>query len=269
MGLKPLSELEAFYEGVAPHYDADYALLFPRWTSFYLGLAQETGGPVLEAGCGTGRISIEIARAEIECHGVDVSAHMLDRFHQKLASEPESVRRRITITHADFRTAALDRRFALIIAPGNVMNSFIDRTDQRAWLRNVHRHLDRGGLFCFDTFQPDYVRMLNEFSQGIFDVDRIEEGTGHRIRRWTRCHHEFEFQRFLVEMRWTVQDAGGTIVSEQSKAIMQRWYTQAELLNLLELERFEVRNYWGDFDRMPFGPASPEQIVLSTPSEAE
>jgi hypothetical protein len=187
---------------------------------------------------------------------------MLERFRSKLADAPEAVRRRITITHADFRAATLDRRFALIIAPGNVMNSFIERADQRAWLSNVRRHLAPVGLFCFDTFQPAYGRMLTEFAQGICDVDRVDEATGHRTRRWTRCRHEFEFQRFLVEMRWTVEDAAGTVHSEQSKTIMQRWYTQPELLNLLELEQFEIRDYWADFDRSPFGPGSPEQIVV-------
>jgi len=268
MKINPLSELQDFYEVIAPRYDADYALLFPRWTSFYLGLAKEVGGPVLEAGCGTGRIALEIARAGIDCDGVDISSAMLDRFRSKLAGEPESVRRRIAVTQADFRTASLDRRFALIIAPGNVMNSFIERDDQRAWLGNVRRHLATGGVFCFDTFQPAYGRMINEFAQGICDVDRVDEATGHRTRRFTRCRHEFEFQRFLVEMRWTVEDAAGTVLSEESKTIMQRWYTQPELLNLLELEQFEIRDYWGDFDRSPFAAGSPEQIVLCSATRA-
>jgi SAM-dependent methyltransferase len=260
--VKPQSDLESFYEAIAPLYDADYALLFPRWTSFYLELARETGGPVLEAGCGTGRISLEIARAEIDCQGVDISPAMLDRFNSKLAEEPEPVRRRIAITHADFRAASLNRRFALIIAPGNVMNSFIEREEQRAWLSNVRRHLAPAGLFCFDTFQPAYARMINEFAHGVWDVDRVDEATGNRTRRWTRCRHEFEFQRFLVEMRWTVEDAAGAVISEQSKSIMQRWYTQPELLNLLELEQLEIRHYWGDFDRTTFTTGSPEQIVV-------
>jgi hypothetical protein len=63
-------------------------------------------------------------------------------------------------------------------------------------------------------------------------------------------------------MRWTIKDATGTVLSEESKTIMQRWYTQPELLNLLELEQFEIRHYWGDFDRSPFGPGSLEQIVV-------
>ncbi len=262
MSLTSLSGLLSFYEVIAHRYDDDYAQLFPPWTTFYLGLARETGGPVLEAGCGTGRISIEIARAGIECHGVDISTAMLDRFQSKLSAEPEPVRRRIAITQADFRTEPLERRFALIIAPGNVMNSFPERADQRAWLSNVRRHLAPGGLFCFDTFQPAYDRMVKDFTQGVCDVDRIDQATGLRTRRFVRCSYEFEFQRFQVEMRWTMEDTAGIVVSEQSKSIMQRWYTQPELLNLLELERFEICHYWGDFDRNPFGAGSPEQIPL-------
>jgi SAM-dependent methyltransferase len=255
------SELEAFYSVIAPHYDRDYAVLSKSWTDFYTGLAVESGGPVLEAGCGTGRICLEIARRGIEVHGADISGAMLDRFRAKLAAEPDEVRRRITISHVDFRAADLNSKFALIISPGNVINSFADRDDQRAWLRNVRRHLLPQGAFCFDTFQPDYHRMLREFSKEHTDIETTDPSTGNTITRITRCTYGLEFQRFEVDMRWVTRDPSGNTVAEVSKSILQRWFTQAELLNLLELERFRVLDYWGNWDRSPFGEGSPEQII--------
>ena len=259
--LTDISGLEQFYSVIAPYYDGDYDILARTWVTFYAALSVESGGPVLEAGCGTGRVSLEVARRGVCLHGVDISEAMLDRFRGKLADEPAAVRDRLAITRADFRYADIGERFPLIVCPGNVINSFIDRQDQRAWLRNARRHLAPAGALVFDTFQPDYARMVGDYSAGIVDVDRVDPKTGLRVRRRIKATYEFEFQRFLVDMCWTVEDASGSIISEQTGSIPQAWYTRPQIENLLELEGLRIVDYWGDFDRTPFGKGATHQIV--------
>ncbi len=259
------TELDAFYKLIAPYYDEDYApLLGGKDIVFYRRLAEESGGPVFEMGCGTGRVLLPLARAGIAMHGMDSSQAMLDHLCVSLRSEPAEVRERVSLTQGDIRYDDVGLRFPLVIAAGNVLHSFLEREDQRAWFRNARRHLAPGGAFCFDVFQFDYRRLLLPPHAWNVDVDRTDPQTGHRTRRFSRCLHEPEFQRFRVEMRWVTEDSAGGTVSQQSGSVMQRWFTRGELECLFEMEGFRIVDYWGSFEREPFGGGSPQQIVRAT-----
>ncbi|MEK7755322.1 MAG: class I SAM-dependent methyltransferase, partial [Acidobacteriota bacterium] len=232
---------------------------------FYRRLAEACGGPVLEMGCGTGRVLLPLARAGIAMHGMESSLAMLGQLRASLDREPASVRDRVALTHGDIRSTDAGLRFALVIAPGNVLHSFLERNEQRAWLANARRHLAAGGALVFDVFQPDYRRLLAAPDDWVQDVDRVDSRTGHRVRRLARCVHEVEFQRFRVEMRWVIEDAAGQTVAQESASVMQRWFTRGELENLLDLEGFRITDYWGSFAEEPFGKGSPAQIVRAVP----
>ena len=91
----------------ARYYDAAYAALGTLGpdAAFYRGLAQEVGGPVLEIGCGTGRVLLEVAQTGRPCTGLDLSPSMLDVLKGRLP--------RATTALADMRDFDLDgRRFA-------------------------------------------------------------------------------------------------------------------------------------------------------------
>jgi SAM-dependent methyltransferase len=247
---------------IAPSYDEDYAgILKGIDVAFYRRLAETSAGPVLEMGCGTGRVLVPLARAGLAMYGMDSSAAMLDQLRATLAREPDEVRQRVSLHQGDIRATDLGRRFPLIIAPGNVLHSFLERESQRAFLRNTRRHLAVGGALCFDVFQMDYRRLLLPPDEWIPDADRVDSRTGHRLRRFARCQHEPEFQRFRVEMRWLTEDAEGRTVSEKTASVMQRWFTRGELECLLELEGLRMSDCWGNFSGEPFGKGSTNQIV--------
>ncbi len=253
-------ELDAFYRVIAPFYDEDYAGLIGG-VEFYRQLAVECGGPVLEMGCGTGRMLLPLARAGITVCGMDASLAMLEQLCATLRAETAEVRERMTIIQGDIRSTDAGQRFPLVIAAGNVLHSFIDRADQRAWLANARRHLAPGGAFCFDVFQFDYTRLLIPPDQWNVQVDRVDESSGKRTQRLYRVEHEPEFQRFRVYFRWLTEDADGAILSEDSASVMQRWFTRGELELLFEIEGFAITDYWGGFEREPFGKGSTEQII--------
>jgi len=264
MGDSSEFELDAFYGVIAPYYDRDYAdLLQGADVAFYRRMAEACGGPVLEMGCGTGRVLLPLARAGIAVHGIDASVPMLEQLRASLRSEPAAVRERVSVTHGDIRSVDVGARFPLVISAGNVPHSFLERKDQRTWLANARRHLAPGGALCFDVFQPDY-RRLTAAPEWALDVERTDPRTGQKVRRYSRCTHEVEFQRFRVEMRWVTEDAAGRTVSEESAAVMQRWFTRGELENLLELEGFQIVDYWGGFAGEPFGGGARSQVVRAT-----
>lgn len=255
-------DLDRFYRVIAPHYDTDYDGLFKgEDIALYGRLAAASPGPVLEMGCGTGRVLLPLARAGVVMWGMDLSLAMLEQLCASLRRDVDAVRNRVTIVHGDIRWDDAGARFPLIIAAGNVLHSFLERSHQRDWLRNVRRHLTPGGAFCFDLFQFDYQRLAIPADAWQLQFERTDPASGQRARRYYRCDHEPEFQRFRVEFRWAVEDAAGNLVSEESASVMQRWFTRGELENLLELEGFAVTDYWGGFDREPFGRGSKEQVV--------
>lgn len=261
-------ELDSFYRVIAPHYDQDYAGLWQGADiAFYRRLAETSGGPVLEMGCGTGRVLLPLARAGVCVHGMDSSIAMLDQLRARLGAEPAEVRERVALIHGDIRRSDAGRRFPLVIAPANVLHSFLERADQRAWLHNARRHLAVAGALCFDVFQPDYHR-LTAAPEWVQDVDRLDAQSGQRLRRLVRCTHELAFQRFRVEIRWVTEDAGGRVVAEESAAVMQRWFTRGELENLLDLEGFRVADYWGGFEGEPFQLDSRVQLIRAVPIAA-
>jgi SAM-dependent methyltransferase len=247
------------FQVVAPFYDADYAALgYHADAPLYVELARESGGPVLEMGCGTGRILLLVARAGMRIHGVDLSPAMLEALKEKIAAEPAEVRERVSWSEGDIRTVDAAGKFALVTAPFRVAQFLLTRQDQRAWLANVRRHLAPGGALCFDVFQPNFAYLV-EPRDPFLEIDRTDPATGRRVRRFARTKPHNEWQTVEVEFRWVVEEAGA--ITETSSALVLRWFTRAELENLLELEGFEITDYWGTFRRDPFGEGSPEHVV--------
>lgn len=123
--------------------------------AFYVERALAGGGPVLEIGCGTGRLAIPMARAGVEVRAVDVSAAMLDQLRAKLAAEAPEVRARVRPVHAD--AAALERTgppVRLAILPFNLLMLLPDRERATDVLKAAARHLAPGGAVALDVMNP-------------------------------------------------------------------------------------------------------------------
>ena len=251
--------LEDFYRISAEHYDADYrARGHVDDIPLYVELAQASGGPVLEMGCGTGRITIPIARAGVPIHGIDMSDNMLRQLRQSLSHEPQAVQDLVRVQQGDIRAALVARDVPLVIAPFRVAQHLLSRDDQKTWLRNVKRHLRRGGELVFDVFNPDFARMTGTRSH--IDVERPLPG-GRVLRRYAEFEARFETQLLDIRLTWMIEDESGQRIYERKADFQMRWYLRAELENLLELEGFEVVDYWGGFRHEAFGAGSTEQVV--------
>ena len=119
-------------------YDAD----LPVWRE----LAEESGGPVLDLGAGTGRVAIDLA-----AHGHEVVA--LDSDPALLAALADRAPEVTTVT-ADARTFALETSFGLVIAPMQLMQILGGREARAAMLERVHEHLRPRGLFAAALADP-------------------------------------------------------------------------------------------------------------------
>jgi SAM-dependent methyltransferase len=157
-------ELEA---GTSAHYE-DPAYYTKTYRSrvedvrYYVDLAIERGGPVLEYGCGNGRIAIPTVRAGVEVVGVDLSAEMLADLRARLRSERPEIRRLLSARRGDMRRARLRRRFPLIICPFNAFLHLYTRRDVEQLLARVREHLAPRGEFVFDVSMPDPAELARD-----------------------------------------------------------------------------------------------------------
>lgn len=140
------------FDRFARFYDLDYEP-FQDDVAMYLGFADRTGGPLLELGCGTGRLLVPLAQAGFEITGVDMSPKMLEVARQKV--EDAGLADRVTLVEANMRELDLPGRFRLAFI---AINSFMHLTtleDQFQALKAWHRLLAPGGLLIIDVYNPN------------------------------------------------------------------------------------------------------------------
>lgn len=85
-------------------YDIITPPAFQGDVDWYRTQAQHSGGPVLELGAGTGRVTLAVAAAGVPIHALDADASILTRLRAKLAAAPAEVRVRTTVVAGDMRT---------------------------------------------------------------------------------------------------------------------------------------------------------------------
>ena len=135
-------------------YDLTTAPSIQGDVEWYVRKARDCGGPVLELGTGTGRVTLPIAEAGVAIHALDASDDMLGALRRKLAQRPREIRERVTAVHGDMRSFDLPERFALIISPFRTFLHNLTEQDQLACLASVRKHLRPGGAFAFNVFHP-------------------------------------------------------------------------------------------------------------------
>ena len=144
------------WDDYAPFYDWENAqTLARRDVAFWQRLAAAQDGLVLELGCGTGRLTVPVARTGARIVGIDRSAPMLARARQRLRRARASA----LLLRGDIRQLPFRRRtrFDLVMAPYGMLQSLTSERDLRATLDAVDGVLRRGGLFAIDLV-PDLPR---------------------------------------------------------------------------------------------------------------
>jgi SAM-dependent methyltransferase len=146
------------WDDYAPFYDWENAqTLGRRDVPFWRNLALNAGGPVLELGCGTGRVSLPLAKAGVPLIGVDRSPAMLSWARRRVARGRLHRHLRLVqadIRHLPFPSAAATRQrrrsrdsFAMVMAPYGILQSLLHERDLACALAEIHRVLRPGGTF--------------------------------------------------------------------------------------------------------------------------
>lgn len=254
---RPTTEEEE-YSRLARYYDAAYAAhpALAGDAGFYLQLAHEAAGPVLELGCGTGRVLLEIARAGFPCTGVDASQAMLAALRGK--PFPRSLR----LACSPMQTFDLGSdRFSLIYSAFRAFQHLYTPQDQLACLDRVRKHLAPRGIFAFDVFNPSLARTAA--SEDPESEDLRFELEGDEIVRYTAVRRDHVRQLLHLSTRYERRQAGQVLDSE-SIELQMRYSFRFELEHLLARAGFDDVTFYGDFRRAPLDGRNGLVVVART-----
>jgi SAM-dependent methyltransferase len=230
---------------------------------FFVDTARASGGPVLEVGCGTGRVLIPTARAGIEIVGLDLSPHMLQVCRERVQNEPEGVRSRIQLIQADMRNFDLGETFKLVTLPFRPFQHLTTVGDQLSCLQSIHRHLIKGGRLIFDIFNP-WLEMLvaDNLGQEFGDEPEFTSPDGRRvIRRQVIRSRDYADQVNHVELIYYVTHPDGR-KERLVHASAMRYLYRFEAEHLLVRCGFEVEEVYADYDRTPYGSKYPGELIF-------
>jgi SAM-dependent methyltransferase len=230
---------------------------FTEDTPLWLELAQRHGPPILELGCGTGRVLSSLADAGHVVTGLDANPAMIERAQSRL--DP-STSDRVTLLRADLRNFSIPRRFPLAIAPLNVFAELDDEDLPRA-LSSVRKHLAPQGVLALDLPNPPDALTIPEDEDELLQTF-IEQETGHAVQ--VSAHHRLRLSGQTVVVTWHYDELlPNGMVSRHRFETTFHLRSPETLRRLLDESGYADVSFYGDYTFGALGEASKRLIVIA------
>jgi ubiquinone/menaquinone biosynthesis C-methylase UbiE len=256
---KANSEGHEGWDDYAPFYDWENArTLGRRDIPFWRHVALDAGGPVLELGCGTGRVALPLGRAGVPLVGIDRSGPMLARARRRVART--RLGRPVRLVRGDIRALPFPTgAFSMVMAPYGVLQSLLRERDLAATLAAVHGVLQPGG-----TFGVELVADLPSWDEYRRRVSlkgwRRRKGGAHvtlvETVKQDRARHRTIFEQEFTERR------GRRRVSK-TFALTFRTLSVPQMARRLTNAGFEVTATLGDYRGAPWDSRAEVWILLA------
>jgi len=244
---------------------ADFARLFDAQNhnftediACWLALADRYGDPVLELGCGGGRVLLPLAQAGHRIHGVDNNPHMLERLTRRLQPEVEGL---VSTQLSDLTDLHLADRYPLILAPCNTLAGFGDEALSQLLVYLSAALTERGAL-AFEappshgggiSLAPDEV--VDAFHEPAHDVD---------VQVSASQSTDPDRQISTVTWRYDEMKADGAVERYEHRAVYHL-RTPSTYTDLLGVAGFSQVAVWGDYDGGPYTDESELMLVVARP----
>lgn len=250
------------YERIADLYDEVPLYRDRTDIAFFVDAAVDSNGPVLEVGCGTGRVLIPTARAGIDITGLDKSARMLEVCRSKLLQEATEVRARARLVRADMRAFALRRQFELITIPFRPFQHLTTVDEQRACLQTIHAHLTLTGRLIIDLFNPMVERLGDDTIGKESPEGEFTTPDGRHVQRSSKVVARDRVNQIIsIELAYDVTHSDGHR-ERLVHAFPMRYFFRFEAEHLLTSCGFRVEHLYSDYDRSPFGTKYPGELII-------
>ncbi len=224
----------------------------------WLELARSSGGPVLELGCGPGRILFHLAKAGFEVVGLDHDGAMLSRARLQLTPALE---RKVSLQHADLRNFSSGRKFALAILACNTFAMLSDE-DARLALGAVRRHLEPNGRLALDLPNPPGAveTRASEASEPLSVYTDSE--TGHPIQVY--ADQRLDSDRRKLEVTWIYDELfPDGQVHRLEFPVTYYLRSKESMCRLVKGSHFSHLCFYGDYNFAPLEPDSERMLLVA------
>jgi SAM-dependent methyltransferase len=220
-----------------------FAVIYDDWSAhmtddvfWYVELARQADGPVVELAVGNGRVAVPVAQAiGRPVVGIDASPAMLDGARARA----EAAGVELDLRLGDMRDLALEEPAALVTCPFRSLLHLPTWADRRRVFERVAANLQPGGRFAWNAFV-----FSPHIAAGNDGVRQVQNGVGHTV------HHHAHDSRLDI-----VLDTGATV--------SLWWVTRSEWEALLDVSGLETEQLYGGFSREPFGEGSGEFVWVA------
>ncbi len=224
---------------------------------YWVGRAQQARGPVLEAGCGTGRVLIPLLQAGVDAEGLDLHPGMLEVLKKKAAALGLSAR----VHLADMRDFTMPRRYGLITVPFRAFMHVLTTEDQLRALRCMREHLESGGVLVFNIFYPNFARLAESGDEERIEREFPHPETGLPVAHVSvRREYDRVRQTLRAEMELRQSDARGYAGAVHKYRFALRWTYRFEMELLLRTAGFTRYEVKGGFDGRPLERDTDEMV---------
>jgi len=245
-------EIKNQYINTAKLYDLDQRDNLIADIPFYLEYAKKLNGKILELGCGTGRVSIELAKNGYFVTGLDLSESMLEIYKNKLNNLPKNTIEKINLINGNMVEFNINQKYSLIIAPFRVFQSLTKEDDINNSLKCIKNHLEKDGLFIINVFRPS--KILDEsWCSGENIQWETEEynliGENKKVikkdyREKIDVKNQIIYPKFIYE----IIDKNGNI-EKYIEYLELKYYYYEQLKTLLENNGYKITEEYGWYDK--------------------
>lgn len=251
-----------FYATIARYYDAEHTDKTDD-LAMYSDLAAAHGGPVLDVGCGTGRIMFHLAQEGYMTHGIDTEYQMLERARIKLNMFGH-VRDRLRFHHGDVLTYDFETTFKLVLLSYNALMHFHEQEEQIALLKRLRGLLDDDGRLIIDL--PNAGEAFAAPDSDTLTLERtfVDAETGHLVMQ--QATSALDRVQQLMHVNWIYDEVTGEGIMHRTLApVIFRYFFYPELRLLLRVSGFEVESVYGSTELDPFEDGCERLIVFAQP----
>ena len=217
---------------------------------YYRDRATSVDGPVLELGCGTGRIYLELLAAGVDADGIDLSPASLAVLRERAAERGLDP----TVWQADMTAVTADREYALVTCPFNAIQELTTLEQQQALLASVHDLVAPGGTFVFDTFVPSFEHICRAWGEW---QQRPIEFRGESVEYHTRTRMVDEVSQTYASEKKAVTGDGDQLFAFEGEATL---LPTRELELLARASPFDDWHTTGDYTDKPLADGHSAQV---------
>ncbi|GAB4472330.1 MAG: class I SAM-dependent methyltransferase [Anaerolineae bacterium] len=265
---EPVSEQPDPYARAVRYYDSENADRTED-IPFYIDLVERFGGPLLYAGCGTGRLAPPLLHSfpDLAITGVDLSLPMLEGARKRLASlGPRAAR--VTWLHGDLVDLALGQQFGLAIFPYNGFMHLLTQERQIAALEALARHLAPGGGLVIDISSPIELFCHDELPHLVLERTFTDRETGHQVMQQSLVSVDRAAQIMAVTWVYDRIGEGGQLFRDVIPVELRLTFAP-ELRLLLARAGLNRVELYGDYDFNPYDETSSYLLAVATQGGAD